>query len=73
MNCRADLLAATRATIDGFVAEAIESCTEHPAYQVVCQLAPGFEVAAEVCTGHQQLIEISLPGTRSIRKRLRTS
>lgn len=68
MDCRADLLAATRAAVDGIVAEDPQCCTADATYEVICELAPGLGIVADVCTGHQQLIEMSLPGTRSLRK-----
>jgi hypothetical protein len=71
-TCQSYLLAATRALVDGVVAEDPHVCMAPVSFQVVCKLAPGFEAAADVCTGHQQLIEATLPGTRSVAKYSRT-
>lgn len=73
MDCRADLLAATRAAVDGIVAEDPQCCTADATYEVICELAQGLVVHTDVCTGHQQLIEMTLPGTRSLRKRTRAA
>lgn len=71
--CRADLIAATRATVDGYADESPDPCRQEVTYQVTCRLVPGFEVAADVCTGHQQMVERALPGsTRTVPKHVRT-
>jgi hypothetical protein len=68
MECLADLLALTRAAVDGIAVDDPQPCDEPATYQVVVSLVEGLEVTTDVCTAHQQLIEMALPGTRSLRK-----
>jgi hypothetical protein len=75
MDCRADLLAATRAAVDGIVAEDPQCCTADATYEVIVRGSrrASWCIVADVCTAHQQLIEISIPGTRSLHKRTRAA
>lgn len=71
MACRAQLVAAVLAAVDGVAFEP-EGCAEPVTHTVVVR-RPGIEMAADMCTAHQQVFHLHDDGyVKAIRNRERT-